>query len=84
MKRNDPSRLRSNAIAILGTGAVAIAAAAVVLVLMSGSRDRTGQTASRGSTPTEQVKAPPGGTGSNETTAQRLKNRKADEGWTHL
>jgi hypothetical protein len=76
MRRKDPSRLRANAIAILGAAAVAIAAVAVVLVLMSGSKDQTGQTASQGSTPTEQVKAPPGGTGSNVTTGTAPRNQE--------
>jgi len=76
MNRNNTSRLRGSAIAILGAGAVAIAAVAVVLVLMTGSKDQTGQTASQGSTPTEQVKAPPGGTGSSATTGTGPRNQE--------
>jgi hypothetical protein len=79
MNRDDSSRLRGSAIAILGTAVIAIAAVAVVLVLMTGSKDQTGQTASQGSTPTEQVKQLLGAPEVPRQQARLLEIRKADD-----
>jgi hypothetical protein len=56
--------------------AVFIAAIGLVTALGYGSRDRTGQSASMGSTPTEQVKAPSSGTASSATTGTSPRNQE--------
>jgi hypothetical protein len=76
MDRHRVSGYRSSAVAILGAGAVLIGAVAVLFVLMTGTKDQTGQTTSQGATPTEQVKAPPVGTGSSSTTGTAPRNQE--------
>jgi hypothetical protein len=67
MPRAEPVTRRTG---FIGFWIVAVFIVGIGLVTAIGysSRDSTGQSASMGTTPTEQVKAPPSGTGSNSTT----------------
>ena len=76
MYRVISNHFRGTPIAIIGALAVVAFAVGVIFLLISSSTDQTGQTASQGGTPTEQVKAAPVGTASSTTTGTAPRNQE--------
>ena len=79
MAINDPrpnAADKSSTSAFFWAGSIFLAGVLLVLALMYGTQDRTGQSASMGTTPTEQVKAPPSGTASSTTTGTAPRNQE--------
>ena len=76
MDHRNSSGLRGMPVGIIGAIAVAAFAIGFIFLLLGGSKDQTGQSVSTGGAPTEQVKAPPTGTGSSNTTGTAPRNQE--------